>query len=334
MVLSALLLPVTGSNWSDWEIVAVFVWASAETTWASIRSVCGRGRRHRPDRPDPAGRAVAALARVADTNVSPAGRTSLTCDPGRRVGAEVAHGDRVGDGVTDVRRRVADRLGDRQIGPLRRLVALALLLPATGSNWSEWEIVAVFVWASAETTWASIRSVCGRSWSPSRPSRPRWPRCSCPGSGPPTRTSARPAGHRSAGPPSPGRAEVAHRHREGDGVTDVRRRVTDRLGDRQIGPLRRLGRARAVVAGDRVELVGVGDRGGVRLGVGARRPGPRCAASAPWSWSPSPPPDPAGRAVAALARVRRHERQPGRQQIAAAGPPSPRSGPRSLTVTV
>ena len=39
------------------------------------------------------------------------------------------------------------------------VVALALLLPVTGSNWSDWEIVAVLVWASAETTWASMRSV-------------------------------------------------------------------------------------------------------------------------------------------------------------------------------
>ena len=40
-------------------------------------------------------------------------------------------------------------------------VALALLLPVTGSNWSEWEIVAVFVRASGETTRASIASVWG-----------------------------------------------------------------------------------------------------------------------------------------------------------------------------
>ena len=40
-------------------------------------------------------------------------------------------------------------------------VALAPLFPLTGSNWSEWEIVAVFVRASGETTRASIASVCG-----------------------------------------------------------------------------------------------------------------------------------------------------------------------------
>ena len=81
-----------------------------------MRSVWARGRRHRADRPDPAGRAVAALARVRRHERQPGRQDIAQLDPGRRVRAEVAHGDREGDRVTDVRRRVADRLGDRQIG--------------------------------------------------------------------------------------------------------------------------------------------------------------------------------------------------------------------------
>jgi len=40
-------------------------------------------------------------------------------------------------------------------------VAVALLLPGLGSNWSESETVAVFVCALAEVTVAVIVSVCG-----------------------------------------------------------------------------------------------------------------------------------------------------------------------------
>ena len=78
-----------------------------------------------------------------------------------RVRAQVGDGDGEGDDVADVRRRVADRLGDRQVGLLGVSVALAALLPVSGSNWSAWLTVAVLVWAAGLVTVAVSVSVCG-----------------------------------------------------------------------------------------------------------------------------------------------------------------------------
>jgi hypothetical protein len=56
---------------------------------------------------------------------------------------------------------------------------------------------------------------------------------------------------------------IAECDRERDRISDIGRRIVDHLGQRQVGPLRRLGGAAAVIARIGVELVGVADGGRV-----------------------------------------------------------------------
>ncbi len=80
-VVLAVLLPVSGSNWSAPVIVAVLVCAPGLTTVARIRSVCGDAVVTVPTAQIPLTASYVPRLGVAMTNVTPAGRRSVTCTP-------------------------------------------------------------------------------------------------------------------------------------------------------------------------------------------------------------------------------------------------------------
>ena len=133
----AVLLPVFGSNWSASLMVAVLVCATGLTTVAAIASsVCGARWRPCP-RPRCRWRCRSSPGWASPTRTSgPAGSRSVTCTPVAASRAAVGQRDGEGDRVADVGRRVADRLGQRQVGLLRRQSAVSVLLAVFGSNWS------------------------------------------------------------------------------------------------------------------------------------------------------------------------------------------------------
>ena len=91
------------------------------TTVATICRVCGAAGATVPTSPDAGGAAVAALA-GRRAHEGQAGRQQVGhLHVGGGVGALVGQRDGEGDRVADVGRRVADRLGQRQVGLLRRL---------------------------------------------------------------------------------------------------------------------------------------------------------------------------------------------------------------------
>ena len=145
----AVLLAVLGSNWSEWVIVAVLVCGDAS---------CDRGldRERLPSRrwpPSPTSRARSSGRRspgcgVADDERQPGGQQVGHLHVGGGVGAVVGQGDGVGDRVAHVGGGVADRLGQRQVGLLRRHGRRwPCCCSVLGSNWSEWVMVAVLVCA-------------------------------------------------------------------------------------------------------------------------------------------------------------------------------------------
>ena len=218
-----------------------------------------RRRRHGADGPDAGDAVVGPLAGVGRHEGQPGRQQVGDLDVGGGVGAAVGQGDREGD--------VSPTLGVALLTVLVRArsaccgvsVALAVLLPVSGSNWSLWLMVAVLVCAVGLATRACDASASAAP--PSRPCRPstcRWRCRRCPGWAWPTQGQA-------------GRQQVGHLHAGGRvgpllvsvtvkviDVADVGRRVADRLGHGQVGLLRRLGGAGAVVAGVGVELVGAG----------------------------------------------------------------------------
>ena len=111
-------------------------------------SVGGRPGATRADGPDAGGAVVGCPgSAVADTKVQArraAGRSPAT--PVAVVRAGVGQRDGEGDGVADVGRRVAHRLGQRQVGLLRASRwRWRVLLAGFGSNWSAPVTVAVLV---------------------------------------------------------------------------------------------------------------------------------------------------------------------------------------------
>ena len=117
----AVLLAVLGSNWSAWrDRRRVGLRVGADDRRLDHQRL--RGRRRRPCRrsTDPVARIVGPLARRRRDERQPAGSRSVTWTPVARPG-RCCQGDREGDRVADVGRCVADGLGQRQVGLLRRL---------------------------------------------------------------------------------------------------------------------------------------------------------------------------------------------------------------------
>ena len=123
-----------GSNWSASVIVAVLVCGSGLTTVRHGSPASAASRRSTvPTVQSAGGRVVAPLAgRGRHERPGPRASRSGHLDAGGRVRAVVGQGDGEGDRVADVGRRVADGLGQRQVGLLGRPVALALLLAGWG----------------------------------------------------------------------------------------------------------------------------------------------------------------------------------------------------------
>ena len=149
-------------------------------------------------------------------------------------------------------------------------VAVAVLLPVLGSNWSEWVIVGgVRLGAGPEDPRPDQQRLRDR-----RADRPDGPH---PGRGVIRPLAGRVRDERESRGQEVGhpdirgvvRAAVAERDREGDDVADVGRGVVHGLGKGEVGELRRLDDGGRIVGDDRVELVGVGDRRRVRLRAGA-----------------------------------------------------------------
>jgi hypothetical protein len=74
----ALLLPASGSDWSEWETDAVFVWGLGEVIVARSFRVCGVDVVTVPTVHTPLFEAYVPWLGVADTNDSPAGIRSVT----------------------------------------------------------------------------------------------------------------------------------------------------------------------------------------------------------------------------------------------------------------
>jgi hypothetical protein len=161
-VAPALLFPVLGSNWSECEIDAVFVWALGETTVAVSCSVCGVLVVNVPNRPHSARRVVDALARVRRRERQPGRKRIGHLDVRRGRGTAVVERDRERDRVAHVRGRVADRLRQRKVGLLRVHARGVAVVGCVGI-----ELVCVGdrrgvpPWALGELTVAVIASVCG-----------------------------------------------------------------------------------------------------------------------------------------------------------------------------
>ena len=117
-VAEAVLLAVLGSNWSASLIVAVLVCAVRRDDGREQRQRRRRAGGDRADVPQTGRRRVCALAR-GRRHEGQAGRQQVgDLDTGRRVGAGVGDRDRERHRVTDVRRRVTDGLGQREVGLL------------------------------------------------------------------------------------------------------------------------------------------------------------------------------------------------------------------------
>ena len=186
MTTVAVLSPVLGSNWSDALTVAVFVRGWGRVTVAWMQQRLGTADADRLHVQTPGRRVIRALARAWPTRRKGRGRS--IDDTGRRGGdwAAVGQGDRVGDRLADVGRRIVRRLGRDEVGELQHLAAEAVLLAMIGSNWSAGVIVAVLVGGLGLATVARIVSVC----SPRQDDRPRGPEAGA-------------LGRRSPGSPSP-----------------------------------------------------------------------------------------------------------------------------------
>ena len=76
-----MLLAATGSNWSEWLIVAVFVTGFGLTTVPLKASVGGADVVTVPTVQSPVALLYVPWLGTADTNDTPAGRRSLTCTP-------------------------------------------------------------------------------------------------------------------------------------------------------------------------------------------------------------------------------------------------------------
>ena len=139
-------------------MVAVLVCAAGLTTVAVMVSVCGTPGLTVPTVHTPADGVVGALARGrADTKVSPAGSRSVTCTPVAasgpllvRVTVKVIWSPTLG--VASLTVLVTARSACWGVS-----VALAVLLPVFGSNWSASLMVAVLVCAAGLTTVAVMR---------------------------------------------------------------------------------------------------------------------------------------------------------------------------------
>src|SRR5271157_3428813 len=112
----AVLLLVLGSDWLAAVITAEFDCELGLTTRAEITSVCGVAVVTIPHGPQAAGRVVGALAGGCREEGQAERKQVGDLHAGRRGGAVVGQVERVSDGVTDVGSRVADGLGERQVG--------------------------------------------------------------------------------------------------------------------------------------------------------------------------------------------------------------------------
>src|SRR5262249_40146945 len=115
----AVLLAVLGSNWSAPLTLAVLVWAPGLSTRAWMVSLRGGVVVRGPTEQTPVVGSMLPWLTVAETTVSPGERVQ-NGDVGGGVRAGVGQGDGERDRVADVGLRVAHRLGQPQVGLLRR----------------------------------------------------------------------------------------------------------------------------------------------------------------------------------------------------------------------
>src|SRR5262245_16343603 len=155
----ALLLPELGSNWSLWLMLAVLDWAAGLITVAWMSRVCGTVVVTVPTVQTPLVLSYEPWLGVADTKVSPAGSRSwivtLLAESGPAfvsVTVKVIVLPTLGVGLLTI--LLMTRSACCGVSP-----ALAVLLPASGSNWSAALTVAVLVRAPGLTTRAARMSV-------------------------------------------------------------------------------------------------------------------------------------------------------------------------------
>src|SRR5262249_10059507 len=154
-VAAALLLVVSGSNWSLWLIAAELVRGPGLTTLAWRSRVSGVVGLTVPTFQVPEALSELPWLGVAATKGSPAGRRACTRTPVASSGPRLAR-------VT-VKVTVSPTLGVALLTALARArsacwgvsVALAMLLPGSGSNWSAALTAAAFV-AGLELTTVAV----------------------------------------------------------------------------------------------------------------------------------------------------------------------------------
>src|SRR5260370_395693 len=155
----ALLLALSGSNWSLCKMSAVLIRVPELTTVARICRVCGTAVVTVPTFQTPVEAAYVPWLGVENRKDSPAGSTSCTLTLVALSGplsvsvtVKVMMSPTLGVGLSTVLLRA--RSASWGVS-----VALALVLALTGANWSAWPMFAVLVCALGLTTWALICKV-------------------------------------------------------------------------------------------------------------------------------------------------------------------------------